>query len=202
MDRPSAHQPGDPGEHALRQVLRQLLQRPSPRLGPLFLQDVRIEIAQLVPTELEFFDVATVRAALEVPAPASGQRELLDVGAIGIDVQDLGAHPHDVPATLEPPRDLLAVSIPRLARITTDVVGRQLDVRHFDQRTQIGTHPVQHPADLTDAQGTRPCAGIARLPPHIFLGRFDRPTDFTYEFSIGLSFEFGSIFNNVVNNRF
>jgi hypothetical protein len=36
----------------------------------------------------------------------------------------------------------------------------------------------------------------------IFLGRFDRPTDFTYEFSIGLSFEFGSIFNNVVNNRF
>lgn len=36
----------------------------------------------------------------------------------------------------------------------------------------------------------------------IFLGRFDRPTDFRYELTIGLSFEFGSIFNNVVNNRF
>lgn len=36
----------------------------------------------------------------------------------------------------------------------------------------------------------------------IFLGRFARPTDFAYEFRVGLSFEFGSIFNNVVNNRF
>jgi hypothetical protein len=36
----------------------------------------------------------------------------------------------------------------------------------------------------------------------IFLGRFDRPTDYEYEFSVGLSFEFGSIYNNVVNNRF
>ncbi len=36
----------------------------------------------------------------------------------------------------------------------------------------------------------------------IFLGRFARPTDFAYSFGIGLSFEFGSIFNNVVNNRF
>lgn len=36
----------------------------------------------------------------------------------------------------------------------------------------------------------------------ILLGRFDRPTDRTYEFRVGLSYEFGSIFNNVVNNRF
>lgn len=36
----------------------------------------------------------------------------------------------------------------------------------------------------------------------ILLGRFDRPTDYAYEFSVGISFEFGSIFNNVVNNRF
>jgi hypothetical protein len=36
----------------------------------------------------------------------------------------------------------------------------------------------------------------------ILLGRFERPTDSSYEFSAGLSFEFGSIFNNVVNNRF
>jgi hypothetical protein len=36
----------------------------------------------------------------------------------------------------------------------------------------------------------------------IFLGRFDRPTNYEYELSVGLSFEFGSIFNNVVNNRF
>lgn len=36
----------------------------------------------------------------------------------------------------------------------------------------------------------------------ILLGRFDRPTDYAYELSVGLSFEFGSIFNNVVNNRF
>jgi hypothetical protein len=36
----------------------------------------------------------------------------------------------------------------------------------------------------------------------ILQGRFDRPTDFSYELSVGLSFEFGSIYNNVVNNRF
>jgi len=36
----------------------------------------------------------------------------------------------------------------------------------------------------------------------ILLGRFQRPTDLTYEISVGLGFEFGSIFNNVVNNRF
>lgn len=36
----------------------------------------------------------------------------------------------------------------------------------------------------------------------ILLGRFERPTDSSYEIEIGLSFEFGSIFNNVVNNRF
>ena len=36
----------------------------------------------------------------------------------------------------------------------------------------------------------------------ILLGRFDRPTDRTYGLSVGLSFEFGSIYNNVVNNRF
>jgi len=36
----------------------------------------------------------------------------------------------------------------------------------------------------------------------ILLGRFERPTDMTYELGVGLSFEFGSIFNNVVNNRF
>lgn len=36
----------------------------------------------------------------------------------------------------------------------------------------------------------------------ILQGRFERPTDFSYELSVGLSFEFGSIYNNVVNNRF
>lgn len=36
----------------------------------------------------------------------------------------------------------------------------------------------------------------------ILLGRFERPTDMTYGLSVGLSYEFGSIFNNVVNNRF
>jgi hypothetical protein len=36
----------------------------------------------------------------------------------------------------------------------------------------------------------------------ILLGRFERPTDYTYELSVGLSFEFGSIYNNVVNNPF
>ncbi len=36
----------------------------------------------------------------------------------------------------------------------------------------------------------------------ILLGRFERPTDRTYQLSVGLSFEFGSIYNNVVNNRF
>jgi hypothetical protein len=36
----------------------------------------------------------------------------------------------------------------------------------------------------------------------ILLGRFDRPTDRSYSLGVGLSYEFGSIFNNVVNNRF
>ena len=45
-------------------------------------------------------------------------------------------------------------------------------------------------------------SGVGLTDEDIFLGRFDRQTDFTYEFSIGLSFEFGSIFNNVVNSRF
>lgn len=36
----------------------------------------------------------------------------------------------------------------------------------------------------------------------ILLGRFERPTSYVYELSVGLSFEFGSIYNNVVNNRF
>jgi hypothetical protein len=36
----------------------------------------------------------------------------------------------------------------------------------------------------------------------ILLGRFDRPTDRTYSLGVGFSYEFGSIFNNVVNNRF
>ena len=45
-------------------------------------------------------------------------------------------------------------------------------------------------------------SGAGLTDEDIFLGRFQRPTDFSYEFSVGLSFEFGSIFNNVVNNRF
>ena len=36
----------------------------------------------------------------------------------------------------------------------------------------------------------------------ILLGQFDRPTDFDYSIRVGLTYEFGSIFNNVVNNRF
>lgn len=36
----------------------------------------------------------------------------------------------------------------------------------------------------------------------ILLGRFTRPTDYKYRFSVGFTFEFGSIYNNVVNNRF
>lgn len=36
----------------------------------------------------------------------------------------------------------------------------------------------------------------------ILQGRFERPTDYSYELRVGLSFEFGSIYNNVVNNRF
>jgi hypothetical protein len=36
----------------------------------------------------------------------------------------------------------------------------------------------------------------------ILLGRFERPTDFSYFFEVGIGFEFGSIYNNVVNNRF
>jgi hypothetical protein len=36
----------------------------------------------------------------------------------------------------------------------------------------------------------------------ILLGRFERPTDLSYFFEVGIGFEFGSIYNNVVNNRF
>jgi hypothetical protein len=36
----------------------------------------------------------------------------------------------------------------------------------------------------------------------ILLGQFERPTDYEYSIRIGISYEFGSIFNNVVNNRF
>ncbi|MFW6206599.1 MAG: hypothetical protein ACOC5J_01560 [Gemmatimonadota bacterium] len=36
----------------------------------------------------------------------------------------------------------------------------------------------------------------------ILPGRFDRPTDSSYQIDVGPSYEFGSIFNNVVNNRF
>ncbi|MGD8600988.1 MAG: hypothetical protein PVF19_06545 [Gemmatimonadota bacterium] len=39
-------------------------------------------------------------------------------------------------------------------------------------------------------------------PEEILLGRFDRPTDFSYFLQFGIGFEFGSIYNNVVNNRF
>ena len=39
-------------------------------------------------------------------------------------------------------------------------------------------------------------------PEEILLGRFDRPTDFSYFLEAGIGFEFGSIYNNVVNNRF
>ena len=36
----------------------------------------------------------------------------------------------------------------------------------------------------------------------ILLGRFSRPTDFEYSLRVGLTYEFGSIFNNVINPRF
>jgi hypothetical protein len=36
----------------------------------------------------------------------------------------------------------------------------------------------------------------------IYLGRRQLPTDSSLEISTGISFRFGSIFNNVVNNRF
>jgi hypothetical protein len=39
-------------------------------------------------------------------------------------------------------------------------------------------------------------------PEEILLGRFERPTDFSYFLEVGIGFEFGSIYNNVVNNRF
>ena len=39
-------------------------------------------------------------------------------------------------------------------------------------------------------------------PEEILLGRFQRPTDFGYFLEVGIGFEFGSIYNNVVNNRF
>ena len=36
----------------------------------------------------------------------------------------------------------------------------------------------------------------------ILLGQFDRPTDYELSFRLGINYEFGSIYNNVVNNRF
>lgn len=45
-------------------------------------------------------------------------------------------------------------------------------------------------------------SGEGLTPEEILLGRFDRPTDFSYFVQIGIGFEFGSIYNNVVNNRF
>jgi hypothetical protein len=36
----------------------------------------------------------------------------------------------------------------------------------------------------------------------ILLGQFARPTDYESSIRVGISYEFGSIFNNVVNNRF
>ena len=36
----------------------------------------------------------------------------------------------------------------------------------------------------------------------ILLGRFQRASSFEVDFRMGLSYQFGSIFNNVVNNRF
>lgn len=39
-------------------------------------------------------------------------------------------------------------------------------------------------------------------PEEVLLQRRQLPTDYSYEFSTGFSFQFGSIFNNVVNNRF
>jgi hypothetical protein len=45
-------------------------------------------------------------------------------------------------------------------------------------------------------------SGEGLTPEEILLGQYERETDITYELGVGLSFEFGSIFNNVVNNRF
>jgi hypothetical protein len=36
----------------------------------------------------------------------------------------------------------------------------------------------------------------------ILLGRFQRESSYAVDFRVGLSYQFGSIFNNVVNNRF
>ena len=36
----------------------------------------------------------------------------------------------------------------------------------------------------------------------ILLGRFQRESSYAIDFRVGLSYQFGSIFNNVVNNRF
>lgn len=36
----------------------------------------------------------------------------------------------------------------------------------------------------------------------ILLGQFDRPTDYEFSLRVGINYEFGSIYNNVVNNRF
>ncbi len=45
-------------------------------------------------------------------------------------------------------------------------------------------------------------SGEGLTDEEILLGRYERPTDYSYFISTGLSFEFGSIFNNVVSNRF
>ena len=45
-------------------------------------------------------------------------------------------------------------------------------------------------------------SGEGLTDEEILLGRYERPTGYNYSISMGLSFEFGSIFNNVVNNRF
>jgi len=45
-------------------------------------------------------------------------------------------------------------------------------------------------------------SGEGLTDEEILLGRYERPTRYNYFLSTGLSFEFGSIFNNVVSNRF
>lgn len=54
--------------------------------------------------------------------------------------------------------------------------------------------------DLIEDQIYISAAGLTQ--EDILLGRFQRPTDFSYFLQVGLGFEFGSIYNNVVNNRF
>ena len=45
-------------------------------------------------------------------------------------------------------------------------------------------------------------SGEGLTDEEILLGQFARPTDFESSIRVGISYEFGSIFNNVVNNRF